>query len=80
MVLATDIAETSLTVDGVRFSTGTGWGLVRVSNTEPALTIRAEAHTTEELKGLVSMMRDKLAAMPVDIALDKLEAAPAALG
>lgn len=64
-----------LTVDGVRFSTGTGWGLVRVSNTEPALTIRAEAHTQDELHELVSMMLEQLSAMPVDIDLAQLQAA-----
>src|SRR6266545_2329498 len=34
-------------VDGVRVDFGDGWGLVRASNTEPAITSRFEAHTLE---------------------------------
>ena len=61
-----------LTVDGVRFSTGSGWGLVRVSNTEPCLTVRAEAHTEAELRTILDEMIAALAEMPVDIALKQL--------
>lgn len=64
-----------LTVDGVRFSTTSGWGLVRVSNTEPCLTVRAEAHSTQELRRLVEEMYAALSAMPVDIELDELRQA-----
>jgi phosphomannomutase / phosphoglucomutase len=36
-------------VDGVRVSFGDGWGLVRASNTQPALVLRFEADTPERL-------------------------------
>jgi len=68
-----------LTVDGVRFSTPTGWGLVRVSNTEPALTVRAEAHEGAELSRIVDEMLAALSDMPVDIDLAPLHAARASL-
>ena len=61
-----------LTVDGVRFSTPSGWGLVRVSNTEPCLTVRAEAHTEAELARLLAEMIAALEAMPVHIDLAPL--------
>ena len=37
-------------VDGVRVNFGDGWGLVRASNTQPALVLRFEADTPERLK------------------------------
>ncbi len=37
-------------VDGVRISFGDGWGLVRASNTQPALVLRFEADTPGRLK------------------------------
>jgi len=39
-----------VTIDGVRVETGDGWGLVRASNTEPALVLRFEASTREKLE------------------------------
>ena len=36
-------------VDGVRVNFGDGWGLVRASNTQPALVLRFEADTEERL-------------------------------
>ena len=63
----------------MRFSTGSGWGLVRVSNTEPCLTVRAEAHTGAELRTIVDEMIAALAEMPVDIALEQLRDARATL-
>jgi len=54
-------------VDGVRVSFGDGWGLVRASNTQPALVLRFEAATParlEEIRRLVegelSEIRDML--------------------
>ncbi len=40
----------ALTIDGVRATMPYGWGLVRVSNTQPALTIRFESDSQEGLK------------------------------
>lgn len=39
-----------ITVDGVRLSFPDGWGLVRASNTQPALVLRFEAQTRERLE------------------------------
>ncbi len=38
-----------ITVDGARVLFPGGWGLLRASNTQPALVLRAEARTAEEL-------------------------------
>jgi len=38
-----------VTIDGVRANFGDGWGLVRASNTQPALVVRCEASTGERL-------------------------------
>lgn len=43
-----------ITVDGLRFTTDSGWGLLRVSNTEPAIVARFEAKTAEELLEIIS--------------------------
>ena len=37
-------------VDGVRVNFGDGWGLVRASNTQPALVLRFEADTESRLR------------------------------
>ncbi len=38
-----------ITVDGARAIFEDGWGLVRASNTQPAITMRFEAHTNAQL-------------------------------
>jgi phosphomannomutase len=43
--------------DGVKVSTGTGWFLVRGSNTEPIVRLVAEAETEEEAHTLVDNLR-----------------------
>jgi phosphomannomutase len=43
--------------DGVKVSTGTGWFLVRGSNTEPIVRLVAEAETVEEARTLVEELR-----------------------
>nr|PZN29132.1 MAG: hypothetical protein DIU80_09695 [Chloroflexota bacterium] len=43
-------------VDGVRVDFGDGWGLVRASNTEPALTTRFEARTPERVAEIRDLM------------------------
>jgi phosphomannomutase/phosphoglucomutase len=47
-------------VDGVRILFGDGWGLIRASNTQPALVLRCEARTPERLKEIVDIVVDKL--------------------
>jgi phosphomannomutase len=45
-----------LDVDGVRVDFGDGWGLVRASNTEPAITTRFEAQTMERAQEIRNLM------------------------
>lgn len=40
----------TITIDGIRATMPYGWGLVRVSNTQPAITIRFESDTQDGLK------------------------------
>ncbi|PNU03689.1 phosphoglucomutase/phosphomannomutase PgmG [Novosphingobium guangzhouense] len=49
-------------IDGVRVSTPDGWWLLRASNTEAALTARAESDTPEGLQRLLAQIDDHLAA------------------
>jgi len=51
-------------IDGARADFGDGWGLVRNSNTSPALTIRCEATTPEGLKRISAEMKGLLEAEP----------------
>ena len=37
----------TITIDGVRWRTPEGWGLIRASNTQPILVMRFEARTAE---------------------------------
>jgi phosphomannomutase len=43
-------------VDGVRVDFGDGWGVVRASNTEPAITTRFEARTPERVAEIRALM------------------------
>jgi phosphomannomutase len=43
-------------VDGVRVDFGDGWGLLRASNTEPAITNRFEAQTIERARAIRDLM------------------------
>ncbi|MFQ6133216.1 MAG: phosphomannomutase/phosphoglucomutase [Armatimonadota bacterium] len=47
-------------IDGVRFSLGEGWGLVRASNTGPELVIRFEAREEETYRRLAATIVDEL--------------------
>ncbi len=42
----------TIQIDGVRIETTDGWGLIRASNTQPAVVMRFEAQTPERLKEL----------------------------
>lgn len=46
----------AIDVDGVRVNFGDGWGLVRASNTQPALVLRFEADTKERLNEIQAEM------------------------
>jgi phosphomannomutase / phosphoglucomutase len=47
-------------IDGVRVRFDDGWGLVRASNTQPALVMRFEAHTAKRLEEIRSLFEKKL--------------------
>jgi phosphomannomutase len=49
---------TVIDVDGVRIDFGDGWGLIRPSNTEPAITTRFEAVSEDRLYAIRDMMLD----------------------
>ncbi len=43
-------------IDGVRIEFPYGWGLIRASNTQPALVLRFEATTNEHLEEIRSVI------------------------
>jgi phosphomannomutase/phosphoglucomutase len=49
-------------IDGVRARFDGGWGLVRASNTQPALVMRCEATTAERLAEIRAVMEAHVAA------------------
>jgi phosphomannomutase/phosphoglucomutase len=49
-------------IDGVRASFGEGWGLVRASNTQPALVVRCEAPSNERLDEIRGIVEGEIAA------------------
>jgi phosphomannomutase/phosphoglucomutase len=53
-----------ITIDGARVVFDDGWGLVRASNTQPALVLRFEARTPERLRAIQTWMVDRLRAFP----------------
>ena len=48
------------TLDGLRVDFPDGWGLVRASNTTPALVLRFEADTTEAIERIQTLFREQL--------------------
>jgi len=48
------------TLDGVRITFENGWGLVRASNTQPALVMRFEAGTPKELSEYQSLVEGRI--------------------
>lgn len=53
-----------ITVDGVRVVFEDGWGLVRASNTQPALVLRCEARSPESLQRIKRRLEDELGRFP----------------
>jgi len=51
-------------IDGARVEFDDGWGLVRVSNTQPILVLRFEAASDERLKAIQGVFRKQLEAFP----------------
>ena len=52
-------------IDGARVEFGDGWGLVRASNTQPALVVRFEARTPERLEQIRALFMEPLRALGV---------------
>jgi len=61
-----------ITVDGARAIFENGWGLVRASNTQPAITMRFEAHTAAQLVEYMQRFRALLDDYP-QVERDKLD-------
>lgn len=64
--LKTDLATQYkvIDVDGARAQFSGGWGLVRASNTQPAITLRFEAHTKQQLVEYMQEFDSRLQAYP----------------
>ncbi len=58
------------TMDGIRVDFSNGWGLVRASNTGPALTARFEADTQENLEIIQDEFRAQIALVDSEIELN----------
>ncbi len=56
-----------ITIDGLRVEFEDGWGLVRASNTTPALVLRFEATSAEALSRIQQMFRDHLQSVKPDM-------------
>lgn len=50
-----------VTIDGVRLEWPDGWAVIRASNTQPQLTLRAEATTEKRLTEIKKIVEDSLA-------------------
>ena len=53
-----------VTVDGARVVFDAGWGLVRASNTQPAITLRFEAYTREQVASYMAVFKAQLERYP----------------
>jgi phosphomannomutase/phosphoglucomutase len=58
------------TMDGIRVDFNSGWGLIRASNTGPALTARFEADTPENLEWIQEEFRAQIALIDPEIQLN----------
>lgn len=56
-------------IDGIRADYPHGWGLVRASNTSPALTLRFEADSQEALSNIQDIFRREITKIDADTAL-----------
>lgn len=57
------------TIDGIRVDYSKGWGLVRASNTSPALTLRFEAESEEALTIIQQIFKRELLKIDATLAL-----------
>ena len=58
-----DIVREVVTIDGVRAIFEDGWGLIRASNTQPALVLRFEAASADRLTAIRAAVEGELAAV-----------------
>lgn len=61
---------TITTLDGLRVDFSDGWGLVRASNTEPALTLRFEADNGQALDEIKSEFKELLQEIRQDLSFE----------
>lgn len=59
-----------VTVDGLRVECADGWGLVRVSNTSAALTLRFEADSVDSLERIKNLFKDHFRRITPELTLD----------
>ncbi|MEP5765812.1 MAG: phosphomannomutase/phosphoglucomutase [Halieaceae bacterium] len=57
-------------LDGIRVDYNDGWGLVRASNTIPALILRFEAHDADAMERIKQQFRDQISAVEPALELD----------
>ena len=68
LIQAADFEDaTTTTIDGLRVDFSDGWGLVRVSNTEPAITLRFEADNNEALEDIKGAFKELLQEVRKDL-------------
>ena len=71
IIRTADFSEGKInTLDGIRVDFTDGWGLVRASNTSPALTARFEADTEEALATIKAEFRAQIALVEPGLDLD----------
>lgn len=58
------------TIDGLRVDFSKGWGLVRASNTSPALTLRFEAESEEALEKIQQLFKRELLKLDSNLAIN----------
>jgi phosphomannomutase/phosphoglucomutase len=56
-----------ITIDGIRAEFEHGWGLVRPSNTAPAVVFRFEAEDETELRRIQQLFRERLLAIDPEL-------------
>ncbi|MFN8447325.1 MAG: phosphomannomutase/phosphoglucomutase [Anaerolineae bacterium] len=72
--MSAELAKTYevITLDGVRAAFENGWGLVRASNTQPAITLRFEAYNNQQLVDYMQRFKALLDKYP-EVNTDKLQ-------
>ncbi len=58
------------TIDGLRVDFENGWGLVRASNTSPALTLRFEADSEEALAKIKAQFKQEIQKIDADLSFE----------